>query len=186
MKLAPPNRFNLTSVIILSSGLLWIWLSRVPAGAAISPGIPAPRQGFAAPEFSLTDPSGEFVALSSLRGKAVIVNVWASWCPPCQAEMPSLEQVYRDYQAQGLVVLGVNATDQDDPSKALLFTREKGLSFPILFDTNGTVSHIYQVRALPTTFFIDSGDIIQEVVVGGPMSEALLRIRVENLLTEKP
>jgi peroxiredoxin len=179
-------RFNLIAVLILTGGLVWIWLSRVPAGSAISSGIPAPRQGFTAPEFSLSSSTGELISLSSLRGKAVIVNVWASWCPPCQAEMPALQQVYQDYQARGLVILGVNATDQDDPAKAVLFSQEKGLSFPILFDLDGSVAHVYQVRALPTTFFIDPAGIIQEVVVGGPMSDALLHIRVENLLQGMP
>lgn len=96
--------------------------------------------------------------------------------------MPDLEQVYQDYQSEGLIILGVNATNQDDPEKAVSFAKEYGLTFPILFDKDGKVSQLYQLQALPTSFFVDKNGVIQDVVIGGPMSSALLRIRVEQLL----
>ena len=94
-----------------------------------------------------------------------------------------MEQVYKEYQDQGFVVLAVNATNQDNPSLALSFAEEHNLTFPILLDLEGTASHKYNVQSLPTSFFVDRFGKIQEIVVGGPMAEALLRIRTEQLLT---
>lgn len=97
-----------------------------------------------------------------------------------------MEDVYQDYQGQGFVILAVNATNQDSRPEALAFAQELGLTFPILFDTTGEVSRLYQLRALPSSFFIDKNGVIQEVVIGGPMADALLRIRVEELLEITP
>jgi peroxiredoxin len=180
-----PSRFNrpaLGSALILLLGLAWIWLSRAPAGSTTQGQIPAPQKGFMAPDFSLPDASGQTVRLSDLRGRPVIVNLWASWCIPCRSEMPALERVHRDYHAQGLALLGVNATNQDSRAAALDFVQAEGLTFTVLFDDDGAASSRYALRALPTTFFIDAAGIIRDVVVGGPMSEALLRIRVEQLI----
>ena len=179
------SRFNhpaLRSVTLLLLGLIWIWLSRAPAGSTTQGQIPAPQKGFLAPDFSLQDASGQTVRLADLRGRPVIVNLWASWCIPCRSEMPALERVHRDYQDQGLALLGVNATHQDRRDAALAFAQEQGLTFSLLFDEQGVASSLYALRALPTTFFIDAEGIIQDVVVGGPMSEALLRIRVQQLI----
>ena len=98
--------------------------------------------------------------------------------------MPAIQQVYEDYQDAGLVVLGINATDQDDITAARSFVSENQLSFPILFDRNGEVSRQYNLHSFPTSYFIDQNGIIQDVIVGGPMSETLLRTRVEHMLEE--
>jgi peroxiredoxin len=100
--------------------------------------------------------------------------------------MPALQSVYTDYQADGLVVLAVNATNQDELQTALEFAASLNLTFPILLDQNGEVSSLYQLQALPTTFFVDREGIIQELVVGGPMAEALLRVRAEQLIEKDP
>ncbi len=142
-----------------------------------------PYVGFQAPDISLQSSTGDVIALSDFRGQPVLINFWASWCPPCRAEMPAMEQVYKEYQDQGFVVLAVNATNQDNPSLALSFAEEHNLTFPILLDMEGTASHQYNVQSLPTSFFVDRFGKIQEIVVGGPMAEALLRIRTEQLLT---
>ncbi len=169
-----------TIILLLSAG--WIWLSASPSGATTQGAIPVPRQGFQAPDFSLSNTQGEIVRLSSLRGRPVIVNLWASWCTPCKAEMPAIQRVYDQYAEQGLVILGVNASNQDNIQTATQFVEENGLTFPILWDMDGQVSQQYLLSALPTTFFIDGKGIIQEVIVGGPMAEALLAIRVEQLI----
>ena len=176
------QHWSLFSIVILLFGSGWIWLSRTPPGGTTSGKIPVPRRGFLAPDFSLQTPEGQVLNLAEFRGRPVLINLWASWCPPCKAEMPDLENVYKAYQSEGFVVLGVNATNQDDPGKATAFAREYGLTFPILLDMDGSVSHLYQLQALPTSFFIDKNGVIQDVVVGGPMSAALLQIRVEQLL----
>jgi len=129
---------------------------------------------------------GGQITLSELRGQPVVLNLWATWCGPCREEMPTIEKVYRDYKDLGLVVIGLNLTSQDSEQAVAAFVQELGLTFPIALDRDGSVSNRYQLLGLPTTFFIDREGVIRSVVVGGPMSEALIQSRVENLLSEKP
>ena len=179
-------RWNLFSIAILLLGAAWIWLSQ--AGPEITTGgrIPAPKEGFLAPEIALETSSGELIRLSDFRGKPVLVNFWASWCPPCRSEMPAIQRVYTDRKDEDFVVLAVNATNQDNLAAALSFVEQNELTFPILLDQGGEASRAYQLRSLPTSFFIDPEGMIREVVIGGPMSEALLSIRVDQLFQEKP
>jgi len=171
-------------LLLISAG--WIALSAIPEGSATAGAIPAPQEGFLAPDFSLETLEGGSIQLSDLRGQPVLINIWASWCPPCRSEMPAMQRVYRDFQEQGFVILAVNATHQDSIADAAAFAADKGLGFPILLDVDGRVSQAYQVHSLPTSFFVGYDGIIREVVIGGPMSETLLRTRVENLLKEMP
>jgi len=176
----------LLSIAILIIGAGWIWVSAPSPGSTTDGIIPAPQKGFLAPDFTLETFNGESITLSDLRGQAVLINLWASWCPPCRAEMPDMQQAYDQYEEQGFTILAINATNQDSHSAAENFVKEHNLTFPILLDRKGEVSSLYQLRSLPTSYFVDSEGIIQEVIVGGPMSEALLRTRIENLLPEMP
>jgi peroxiredoxin len=177
------NRLRgLLSILVLLAGAAWTGWSAAKPGALTAGKIPAPQTGFLAPDFSLPAVDGQTISLSSLRGSPVIINFWASWCRPCRQEMPALQQVYEVYQAQGLVVVGVNVTSQDSRPAAQAFVEEMGLNFPILFDEAGQAASLYQMQAFPTTFFVDDQGLIREVVLGGPMAEALLRIRAEQLL----
>ena len=144
--------------------------------------ISAPQAGFAAPDFTLKTPEGEKYTLSELKGNAVLVNLWATWCPPCRAEMPAIEKMYQEYKDQGFVVLAVDMTYQDDPANVVPFIQKYGLTFPVLLEETGDVAAVYQLRSLPSSYFINRAGIIQEVVIGGPMSEALLRTRIEEIL----
>jgi cytochrome c biogenesis protein CcmG/thiol:disulfide interchange protein DsbE len=177
-----PIQRRLFSALILVAGLAWIFLSADRAGTSTAGAIPAPRQGFLAPDFSLKTIDGESLTLSDLHGQAVLVNLWATWCPPCRAEMPVIQNLYEEYKDQGLVVLAVNMTYQDDYNAIGPFVKEYQLSFPILLEETGEVAKKYELRSLPSSFFIDRDGIIQEVVIGGPMSEALLRTRIESIL----
>lgn len=172
--------------LFLLAGLGWIWFSAIPSNTTSANLIPSPQTGFLAPDFNLKTFDGQNIQLSELKGKVVIVNIWASWCPPCRAEMPTLEKVYEAYQGKGLVVLGVNSTVQDTLTNAQTFVTENKLSFPILADSNGLATRLYRVQSLPTTIFIGSDGVIHEIIVGGPMAEALLFSRVEKLIQEKP
>jgi len=174
----------LTHLVLLLAGALWIWFSRVSSQEALAGSGVAPRPGFQAPDFNLPTPQGAQFSLSALRGQPVIINLWASWCPPCREEMPALQKVYEAYHVQGLEILAVNATSQDDVQAAVEFSTRLGLTFPILLDSDGRVSRFYQLQSLPTTFFVGRDGSIREVVIGGPMAEALLRVRVERLLGE--
>lgn len=171
--------------LLLLLGALWIPLTALEPGAAAEAQA-APYAGFYAPDFTLESADGETITLSDLRGQAMLVNLWASWCGPCRAEMPAMQRVYERYREQGFEVLAVNATNQDSRAAALAFYEELGLSYPLLFDVDGSASDAYQLRALPSSFFILPDGRIQEVVIGGPMAEALLIIRVESLLVEQP
>ena len=173
-------------VLILVIGAVWIWLSKAPPGSTTGGEIPAPHAGFKAPEFSLEASDGQQAKLSDFRGQPVLINFWASWCAPCRAEMPAMQRVFQDYSGDGeqseFTILAVNGTHQDNPADAMNFAQSYNLTFPILFDESGEVSRLYEVRALPTSFFVDAYGIIQEVVIGGPMAEALLRTRIETVL----
>ncbi len=169
---------------VLLAGLLWIWASAAPEGGTTAGGIPAPQAGFLAPDFSLTTLDGATVTLSELRGQVVLLNIWASWCPPCRAEMPAMQRVWEEYREQGLVVLAVNSTSQDTVADAQAFVAKNGLTFPIPLDMSGEVTRLYRVSSLPTSFFIGADGVIREVVIGGPMAEALLLSRVEQIIKE--
>lgn len=171
-------------VILFSA--VWIYLSRMTNPVAGSTAPPSPQIGFSAPDLTLPDLNGQLIKLSDLRGKVVLINLWASWCPPCRAEMSALNHVYAHYNAQGFVVLGLNTTFQDDESAARSFAQSLNLSFPILFDRDGVTSRQhYQLQAMPTSFFIGRDGVIRDVVFGGPLTEALITSKIQALLLEK-
>lgn len=183
---ADRRRWGATMAATALLGALWIARSAVPAAAVTGGRIPSPREGFLAPDFTVELADGGTFTLSEARGGPVVVNVWASWCPPCRAEMPALQAVWEDVAPSGVMVLALNATRQDTPAAARRFAERFGLTLPIGFDVSGEVERLYQVRALPTTFFIDAEGVIRRVVVGGPLSEASLRAEVEALLGAEP
>jgi cytochrome c biogenesis protein CcmG/thiol:disulfide interchange protein DsbE len=167
-------------ILLLIAGAAWTVLSMDPLiGSAQAP---APQSGFAAPDFALNTPTGETYTLSELKGNAVLVNLWATWCPPCRAEMPAIQKIYDEYREEGLIVLAINMTSQDNALNITPFVEQYELDFPILLDETGEVAAAYQLRSLPSSYFIDRAGIISEIVIGGPMSEALLRTRIEKIL----
>ncbi len=180
-----PTQRRALSALLLLAGLAWIFASADRSGASTAGRIPAPQKGFLAPEFLLADPQGARYDFASLRGKPVILNLWATWCPPCREEMPAIEQYYEEYRQQGLVVLAVNATNQDYPLKVVPFAQQYNLTFPILLDETGEVSRKYEVRSLPSTYFVNRDGSIAEVVIGGPMSGVILRTYIEEILGSK-
>lgn len=167
---------------MLIAGAAWIAISAEATDASTLGNTSAPQSGFAAPDFTLKTPSGESYTLSELKGQAVLVNLWATWCPPCRAEMPAIQKMYAEYKDQGFIVLAVDMTYQDNPFAVVPFTETHKLTFPILLDETGDVGNAYQIRSLPSSYFINRNGIINEVIIGGPMSEALLRTRIEEIL----
>ncbi len=165
-------------VVMLLLGAGWVVLSSIlfpPVEAA--PGV-APRAGAIAPDFELAFLEGGSTTLSDLRGNIVVLNLWASWCAPCRAEMPALERVHVDYAGKGVMVLGVNMTSTDSLGDVRRFLEEQQITFPVLLDESGEVARLYENRALPTTFFIRPDGVIDDVVVGGPMAESMIRARI--------
>lgn len=134
----------------------------------------------AAPDFELKTLNGERVKLSDFKGKKVLINFWATWCPPCVEEMPAMQEFHDEHAAkEGVVILAVNATDKESNIDTVKrFVHEFGISFPILLDDNGDVLLNYEVLTLPTSLIIDEGGMVVEQLLG-PITEEVL---VEKLL----
>ncbi len=146
-----------------------------PLGHKMTPVAPP----LAAADFRLPDMDGETHALSDFRGKVVMLNFWATWCPPCRREMPSMQRLYDKYRERGLVVVAVNQFE--DPDLVFEFTGRLSLepTFPILFDRESRISEQYGVKGLPTTYLLDKGGDIRFRAIGGrefdhPEVEALI------------
>jgi thiol-disulfide isomerase/thioredoxin len=139
----------------------------VPAG--LDPGggqlAPAPRPGHPAPEVVLLDLKGAPVKLSSFRGKPVLINFWATWCPPCRAEMPDIETIWQRHKAEGLVVIGVDVGE--DPETVSKYLEKGGFTWLMILDSGGEVFRdLYRGAAFPSSFFIDKDGIVQDVSIG--------------------
>lgn len=117
-----------------------------------------------AAEFNLPLLERRNVGLKDFKGKVVILNFWASWCPPCREEMPSLERLYKGYKDKGLLILGVNY--METPKKVKGFMKEFKLTFPTLLDKDGEVMREYMVVGIPTTFIIDKKGMVAGKVFG--------------------
>jgi len=144
--------------------------------------IPSPLVGKPASSFKLTAFDGKPVALESLRGQVVIVNFWASWCyPACYEEAPSLERAWKTYKDRGLMVVGINYQDKDEPAKR--FLTQFGHTFPNAPDPGSRVSVDYGVYGVPETYFIDKKGRVRFKQVG-PVSDETLKSQIERLLAE--
>lgn len=140
----------------------------------IASGSTAPTEGKAAPDFELTSSDGQTVRLSDYRGKKVILNFWATWCPPCKAEMPHMQKFHEANKDKGIEILAVNLTSIDKGEESVQsFIEEFGLTFPIPMDRNGKIGSQYQAVTIPTSYIIDTEGIVQKKVVG-PMDEAMM------------
>jgi thiol-disulfide isomerase/thioredoxin len=137
----------------------------------------------AAPDFTLQDMDGESHTLSDYRGKVVMLNFWATWCPPCRREIPSMESIYQDLQKEGFVVLAAN--EFEDPDHVFAYTGQLSVfpTFPVLFDSDSKVSQLYNVKGLPTTVLIDKqGRVVYRAVGGRDFDHPAVREIVHNLL----
>ncbi|MFD2627677.1 redoxin domain-containing protein [Oceanobacillus kapialis] len=120
--------------------------------------------GNQAPDFELETLTGESVKLSDFRGKRVMINFWATWCPPCRAEMPDMEKFYQD---KDVVILAVNLTDTENSVEDIeSFVDEYKLTFPILMDSNLEAATLYAIQPLPTTYMVDSNGLISNMAFG--------------------
>jgi cytochrome c biogenesis protein CcmG/thiol:disulfide interchange protein DsbE len=140
---------------------------------------PAPKLGEPAPDFTLANLRGDPVQLAGLRGKPILVNFWATWCPPCRAEMPDLDEVARESSASGLIVLAVNL--QEEPLTIAAYLRTLGVGgVSPLTDTTGAIFRQYRVSGLPTTVGIDRDGVVREIHVG-PLTKRGIQARVAKI-----
>lgn len=133
----------------------------------------APLTGYRIPLFSLPSfPDNKPISLANYQGKPILINVWASWCPPCQAETPDLVKAYAKY-GNKVQFVGVNLTSQDSLPDVTAFIAKYGIKYPIALDTKGTVAQQYQTQAIPTSFFVNRQGVIVERYVGAMTPQVL-------------
>jgi cytochrome c biogenesis protein CcmG/thiol:disulfide interchange protein DsbE len=153
--------------LVASLLVLLIWkVTREEQRAGIAKAVSL-GQAVDAPAFDLPrlDAAGS-VSLASLRGKPAVINFWASWCKPCEEEVPVLEQTWRQHRRDGLVVLGIDS--QDFTGDARKFARDNGISYPIVHDGPGSTMRAYDLTGLPETYFLDrNGKLVCGHIVGG-------------------
>jgi len=113
-------------------------------------------------DFTLADLNGKSWTLKDLKGKVVLLNFWATWCPPCRKEMPDLEALYRRFGAEGLVILGV---DDEEAEKVKPFIAQQGITYPVLLDPGRKVNTLFRIEGIPKTFVYDrDGKIVAQSI----------------------
>ena len=162
------------------------WLKRCAMAAVVMASTAFAAAGDAsgpAPAFTLATLSGQQAALSQYKGQVVMVNFWATWCGPCQQEMPLLDQMYKKYKPAGFTLIGVNVDKQQPPVKELL--ARKPVSFPILLDPANQVSKEYHVDEMPSSIIIDRKGEIRYIHRGyKPGDENEYQDRIRQLIRE--
>lgn len=140
-----------------------------------------PLDAGAAPDFTLTTFEGETITLSELQGQVVVINFWASWCPPCREEAAYLERTWREYQDQGVMFIGVDYADTE--KEALAYIDEFDITYPNGPDVGTRISQAYRIRGVPETFFVDRQGQLRGVHIG-PLKAPQLDEKIEELLAE--
>ena len=189
------------AILVVMGTAIVLTLATVPLGTT-EPGLPVPDPsafligspepgldvGNLAPELAgvtgdgpvgLLDLNGAPIRLADLRGKAVWINFWASWCPPCQFETPTIRAMQQRYGDRGLVIVAVQV--QQTVQAGRDYAATYGLTYTIGADVTGAIFHTYHVFALPTQFFIDSNGILRQIV-NGPLSETRATQLIEAIL----
>ena len=132
------------------------------------------ERGNLAPDFEVTTLNGEQVRLSDYRGERIMLNFWATWCPPCRAEMPDMQKLYEE---EDVTILAVNMTETESNIEAVgTFVDDYELTFPILMDETSDVMTSYKIQAYPTSYMIDSNGRIQHVSLGAMNHDQMLQL----------
>jgi thiol-disulfide isomerase/thioredoxin len=136
--------------------------------------------GHAAPDWSGTDLDGRPIALNSYRGKAIFLNFWASWCGPCRAEQPGLDDIARIYKPKGIELIGVDIRDNLDQAK--IYRDEFQMPYPSVFDQAARLAYAYQIDAPPSSVFINTQGVIVFKITGALGKDSYERIIRDKLL----
>jgi len=183
-----PDRHNLILLLaglglILIAGAAFLMLPGVlsPAAQPASPAMAPIVVDFPAPEVRLTDLQGQTVSLSDYRGRVILYNAWATWCPPCKAEMPILQAYYQAHQMQGFVVIAIE--DGEPLGDVAAYAQNYGLTFPVWPDTKWVATNAFGIHDLPTSYVIDRAGTVR-LTWFGPTTRALLEQYVSPLLRD--
>jgi cytochrome c biogenesis protein CcmG, thiol:disulfide interchange protein DsbE len=166
------SRIVTYSFVIALLGLLGWGLVQVNSG---------PIHSGPAPDFTITSFDGETIRLSELQGQVVIINFWASWCPPCREEAPYLEATWRNYQDQGVFFLGIGYVDTE--KAALAYIEEFDITYFNGADVGTRISQTYRIKGVPETYYIAKNGEVRGVKIG-PLSPPELEQKIEELLAE--
>lgn len=164
----PAKKTNLRIILfipiaIIALGLFVTLQNKSPSTIKVD--IPHTQNGPMAPDFSLPDLDGRMISLSAYKGRVVIVNIWATWCPPCVAEIPSLEKLYKMFKDEGLELLAVSV-DEGGKRAIERFIKNKNISFPVLLDPDGRVAGLYRTRGVPESFIVKKDGTIDNKIEG--------------------
>ncbi len=160
------------SILLSILGLMGWGLSRVYSG---------PRSTGPAPDFTLQTFEGEEITLSNLRGQVVVINFWASWCPPCREEAAYLESAWREHRDRGVIFLGVDYIDTE--TEALAYIAEFDITYPNGPDLGTRISQAYRIQGVPETFYVGKDGTLRGVKIG-PLVAPELDEKIEELLAE--
>lgn len=148
------------------------------AGGGANPSIA--KEGAPAPQWSLKSNYGIVLSQANLKGQAVYLNFFATWCPPCNAEAPGIETLYKKYAKQGLMVVGVD--EQETAAKAALFRKEHNLTYPTVVDNTSVLRDAYAVNGLPVHVFIGRDGVVKKIVTG-EMDQPAIEAAIKTILT---
>ncbi len=188
------SRYGTLVVLLVTAGLvaggMWLVDGRSPGGETLPNGatavsipgkstVPPPKVGSPAQDFTVTTIDGDQVSLSDYKGKAVWVVFGASWCAPCQAEVPDIEAAYQKFAPKGLEILGVNITE--DTQTVRDYAKRVGITFPVAADPESAVADAYRVSAIPAHFFIDKDGVLRQIWQGS-VSETSIEASLKGLV----
>jgi len=180
MKIKILNCLLITITLFISSALVADWQQ-----PELSHNLTPVTKSIIASDFELQDMDEENKKLSDYKGKVILLNFWATWCPPCIREMPSMERLHQQVDAEGFKVIAVNQMEDADQVFAFTGQLEIDPTFEILFDSTSQVSHKYAVRGLPTTYLIDKKGKIRYRAVGGREFNHPEVVKIINALIEE-
>jgi cytochrome c biogenesis protein CcmG/thiol:disulfide interchange protein DsbE len=144
------------------------------------------NKGHSVPDLTLTDTQGHQLSLSQFRGKVVVVNFWATWCPPCKEEIPWFVEMQRRYGAQGVQVVGISMDEPRDRNDVIKFAAKTGVNYPILYGSQSVADQFGGIEFLPTTYYIDREGIVVERVLGQPNNRDEVEKNVKLAIAAKP
>jgi thiol-disulfide isomerase/thioredoxin len=181
-----PSRARIFAMLMIGLGLVAtgamfiMLLDQRAASAQDFSTVPA-KVNFPAPELNLQDLSGTQVSLGDYRGKVVLVNLWATWCPPCREEMPTLQIFYEEYRQEGFVLVAI---DQEETLEVVQpFVDEFGLTFPVWLDENYEAERKFNTMNLPSSYVIDRDGVVRLMWIGG-ISKKNLEKFVPDIILE--